>query len=116
AAWMEEVTGEPNPVAEQGSLRERAGWIDRDDAHRLILGPDVTDKGADQARLSDPRWPGDPDRVGVSRFRIQLADELIRERVGVLHERDRTGQGSPVAPANAVDQRLDGPLAAACPE
>ena len=36
---VEEVVGEPDPVAEQRALRERARRVDRDDADGSTLGP-----------------------------------------------------------------------------
>src|SRR5918994_779397 len=47
---IEEVVGEPNPVAEQRALGERAGGIDGDDADRLAQCADVSDERADQGR------------------------------------------------------------------
>ena len=110
-ARVEEVVGEPDPVAEQRALRERARRVDRDDADRLLVAADVADERADQARLADPGRPGDADRVRAPRLRVELADELVGERVGVLDERDRARERPPVAAAHALDQRLARPLA-----
>ena len=52
---VEKVLGEPDPVAEQRAVRERAGGIDRDDADRAVLAADVADQRADQRRLADAR-------------------------------------------------------------
>ena len=105
---VEEVVGEPDAVAEEGPLRERARGIDRDHADRAFLFAHMPDEGADQARLADSRRARDPDRVGAARRRIEVADDLVGERIGILDQRDRPRERPPVAGANAVGQRLAG--------
>ena len=34
---IEEVVAEPDPVAQHGAVRERAGWVDRDHADGLLV-------------------------------------------------------------------------------
>ena len=63
-AGVEEMVGEPDPVAEQRALRERARRVDRDHADRAALLADVPDQRRDETRLADAGRPGDADRVG----------------------------------------------------
>ena len=58
---------------------------------------DVADERADQARLADAGRAGDADRVGAAGVRVELADELVGERVAVLDEGDRARERAPVA-------------------
>ena len=76
------------------------------DADGLSARADVADERGDQARLADARRPGDADDVRGARLRVDLADELVRERVAVLDERDRPGERAPVALAHAGGERL----------
>ena len=59
------------------------------DADRQLVAADVADERADQARLADPGRAGDAERVRLSRVRVELADEVVGQRVGVLDQRDR---------------------------
>ena len=111
-ARVEEVVGEPDPVAEQRALRERARRVDRDDADRLPERAHVGDERRDQARLADAGRAGDADRVRAAGLRVQLAHERVRGRIAVLDERDRPRERARVARANALDQTLAGPRAA----
>ena len=53
-AGIEEVVGEPDPVAEQRAVRERARRVDRDDADACApRAAHVADERRDQARLAD---------------------------------------------------------------
>ena len=110
---VEEVFGEPDAVAEQGPLRERAGRVDGDDADRQALRADVGQQSGDQARLADAGRAGDADRIGAPGTRIQLTDELGGERVGVLDERDRPRHSPRIAAAHAFDEALPRPVPAA---
>ena len=58
---VEEVVGEPDPVAEQGPLREGARGIDRDDSDREAERAHVPHERTDQRRLADAGRPGDAD-------------------------------------------------------
>ena len=64
-ARVEEVVGEPDAVAEQRALRERARRVDRDDADRDVLRAHVAQERRDEARLADAGRPGEADRVGA---------------------------------------------------
>ena len=64
-ARVEEVVGEPDAVAEQRAVRERARRVDRDDADRRVALADVADERRDEARLADAGRPGEADRVGA---------------------------------------------------
>ena len=55
---IEEVVGEPDPVAEQRARGERAGRVDRDDADRLASSPRARRTSA--ARSVDFPTPGGP--------------------------------------------------------
>src|SRR5919201_3926081 len=109
---VEEVVGEADPVAEQRPLRERAGRVDRDHADGLPLLADVADDGADQTRLADAGRTGDADRVRAAGLRVELAHDLVGERIGVLHERDRPRKGAPVAGTDTGGERLPRELTA----
>ena len=102
---VEEVVGEPDPVAEQRALRERARRVDRDDADLAPVGAHEADERRDEARLADAGRPGDPDGVRTARLRVDVADDLVGERVAVLDERDRARERAPVAGAERVDER-----------
>jgi hypothetical protein len=109
---IQEVIGEADAVAEQGALGEGAGRIDGDHADASAGRADVADERADQARLADTGRAGNPDCVGAARVPIELAHELVGERVRVLDERDRPCERAPVGGADALRQRLECPLAA----
>src|SRR5207253_6535527 len=65
-----------------------------------------------QARLADSGRPGDSDRVRIARLRVQVADEVVGQRIRALDERDRPGERPAIAGADAGGQRLPRPLAA----
>ena len=67
----------------------------------------------DQARLADARRAGDADRVRAARVRVELAHELVGQRVAVLDERDRARERAPVAGADARRRALARPVLAA---
>ena len=59
---------EPDPVAEQRALRERARRVDRDRRRRCLpRGAHVADERRDEARLADAGRPGEADRVRACR-------------------------------------------------
>ena len=96
-ARVEEVLGQPDPVAQQRAAAERRARVDRqhgDLALALALEPD---QGADQRRLAGAGRPGEADHRRVAGVRIDLADELPALGVVVLHERDRARQRALVA-------------------
>ena len=66
----------------------------------------------DQRRLADAGRAGDADHERLARLRIELAHELVGERVAVLDERDRAGERPAVARADAVGELLEAPRAA----
>ena len=112
-AGVEEMIGEPDPVAEQRPLREGARRIDRDDADRLAEPAHVLDERGDQARLPHAGRSGEPDGVRAARRRVELAHELVRHRVAILDERDRARERRGVALADAGDEALARPAAPA---
>src|SRR2546427_1417985 len=107
---IEEVIGEPDPVAEQRPLRERARRVDRDHADGAILFADLPDQRGDEARLADAGWARDPDRVRAPRLGIDVMDEVVGERITVLDQGDRPGECATVARANAFRERLPRPV------
>ena len=111
-AGVEEVVGEPDAVAEQRALRERARRVDGDDADRRCPRADEPYERGDEARLADAGRAGDADRVRVAGPRIELAHDAVRERVAVLDERDRARERAPVARADAGRKCLARPVAA----
>src|SRR4051812_44304711 len=112
-AWVEEVIAQPDAVAEESAVRERARRIDRHDADRNVAFPHEPQERRDEARLADTRRPGEADRVHLPGLGIDVGDELVRERIGVLDERDRAGERTAVAAANAGGESLSCPVAAA---
>ena len=63
--------------------------------------------------LPTPGGPVTPTAYARARVRVELADELVGERVAVLDERDRARERAPVAGADACDERLARPVRAA---
>src|SRR5205085_4644666 len=110
-ALVEEMVGEPDPVAEERALAERARGVDRDHADGAAVAAQVPDERADQARLPDARRPRDADDVRAAGLRIELADEVGGERLAVLDERDRPRERAPVARPDALRELAERPLA-----
>ena len=106
---IEEVVREPDPIAEQRAVRERARRIDGDHADRALLGADVADERADQRRLADARRAGDPDHEGRAGLGVELADEGVGDRVAVLDERDGASKRTAIAAAYAGRELLERP-------
>ena len=79
-ARVEEVIGEPDAVAEERAVRERARRIDRDDADRPLALAECATSAAIRLDLPDPGRAGDADDAGPAGLRIELPDERIRER------------------------------------
>src|SRR5439155_10788362 len=104
------MVGEPDAVTEKCALRERAGRVDGDHACGRAEGTNVREQRGDQARLADARRPRDADRVGLPGGRIEVAHELVRQRIGVLDQRDRSRERAAIAGAHAVHERLARPL------
>jgi len=104
------VVGEPDPVAEQRAVRERARRVDRDHADGPVVRAHVPDECRDQARLADAGRAGDADGVRAAGLRVELGNELVRDGVGVLDQRDRARERAPVAGAHALGERLARPL------
>src|SRR5439155_24977189 len=86
---VEKVVREPDPVAEQRTLRERARGVDGDDTDREPETADVRQQRRDQAGLADSGRPGDADCVRMTGVRVEVTDDLVREWVRVLDERYR---------------------------
>jgi len=80
------MVGEPDPVAEQGALREWTRRVDRDHADCAPLFADVSDERRDETRLADSGWAGDADCIRAAGLGIDVADEVVGERVTVLDE------------------------------
>src|SRR2546423_14459176 len=68
------------------------------------------EQGADQRRLADTGRSGDADDVCAAGLRIELADDLVGERIGVLDKRDRPRKSAPVALADGRRERLARPV------
>ena len=76
-AGVEEVLGEPDPVAEERAAGERARRVDRD--HARPSSPrraHVGDERRDQARLADAGSSGEADDAGAAGAAVEQADEL----------------------------------------
>jgi hypothetical protein len=107
-ARIEEVIGEPDPVAEHRSLRERARGIDRQDPDVAIRLPELRREGPDQGALADPGRPGHADDPRPARVGEELGDQRVPLRVAILDQADRPRQGSLVARDDALGERLRG--------
>ena len=103
------MIGEPDPVTEERALRERARRIHRDDADAVLLSTYEPDERADQRRFPHARRAGDADPVGTAGVGVDLADEVVCERIAVLDEGDRPRERALVAGAHAGGQRFPRP-------
>jgi hypothetical protein len=108
---IEEVVGEPDPVAEERAFRERARGVDGDDADARPARADVPDERADQRRFPDAGRAGDADRVALAGLPVELSNELVRERIRVLDQRDCTRECAAVAVADAGEEAVERPRA-----
>src|SRR6185295_11697036 len=108
---VQEVVGQPDAVTEERALGEGARGVHGDDADRRVLGAHVANERTDEARLPDSGRPGDADPVRITGARIELADELVRERIRALDQRDGTGESAALAGADALDERFESPAA-----
>src|SRR6266545_933889 len=88
----------------------RARPIDGDHANCLLLLTNVPDESRDEARLADSRGTRDADGIGPAGLRIELAHDFVCERIPVLDQRDRARKRAPVTLADALHERLAGPL------
>src|SRR5581483_8511128 len=111
---VEEVVGEPDPVAEQRALGERARRVDRDDADRRAFVAREADERRGEGRLADAGRSGQPDGVGVPRVRVDIGHDVVGERIAVLDDRDRARERASVAGAKRVDEALARPATAGC--
>ena len=110
-ARVEEVVGEPDAIAEQRALRERARRVDGDHADRLLRARGRGGRAPlIRLDLPTPGRAGDADRVRAAGLRVDVADELVGERVAVLDERDRARERARVARADAGGERLARPV------
>jgi acetyltransferase-like isoleucine patch superfamily enzyme len=96
-AGVEEVVGKPDPVAENGPLRERARGIDREDADVAVAAAKLGGQRRNQGALSDPRRAGEPDDPRLAGSREQLGHQRVALRLAVLDQADRPRQG-PLVP------------------
>ena len=103
-AIVVERRGHANAVAENGAARNRARWIDRDDADGAALLSELRDDGVDERRLARPRRTRETDDESVTEMRLQRPQKR-RGRGGQPFEfRDHAGDGAPLALAHAVDR------------
>ena len=109
---VEEVVGEADAVAEQRAARERARRVDGDDADAPAEAARMADERADERRLADARRPGDADRRGATRARVDPPHDLGAIGLPVLHEGDRAGERAPVSGEDAGDELVLRPAAA----
>ena len=105
-AGVEEVLGQPDPVAEQRAAAERRARVDRQHGDLAVLRALVPDQRADQRRLAGAGRPGEADHGGVAGARVDLADELPALGVVVLDERDRARQCALVAGEQALGETV----------
>ena len=89
-AGIEEVVGEPDAVAEQRALRERARRVDRDRRRSCVRCSRMCPISVEiRLDLPTPGGPVTPTAYASAGLGIDVADEVVRERVAVLDERDR---------------------------
>ncbi len=103
-ARVEEVLGQPDPVAEQRAAAERRARVDRQHRDRALERALVGDERPDQRRLARAGRPGEPDDLRAAGLRIDLADERPALRVVVLDERDAARQRALVAREEALGE------------
>ena len=96
------MLGEPDPVAEQRTLGERRGGVDRQHGDRAFALALELGERTEQRRLADSGRAGETDHRGAAGVRIDLADQLPALGVVVLDQRDRPGE----SPLVAVEQAL----------
>src|SRR5918999_2927155 len=106
---IEEMVGETDPVAEQRALREGARGIDGNHADGRVPLAYIAKQRADEARLADTRRAGDADDVRPPRLGVELADEVVGERVRALDQRDRTRERATLPGTHAVEQPFERP-------
>ena len=99
---IEEVLGEPDPVAEQRAVGERRGRIDRQHRDLAIRGAAQLGQRADERRLAGPGRAGQPDDARVAGVREDLAYELPARGVVGLDQGDGPGQRALVAAQQAL--------------
>ena len=96
-ARVEEVLGQPDPVAQQRAAAEGRRGIDRQHRDLAVLRPLVADQRADQRGLARARRTGEADDRGVAGPRIDLLHQRPPVRLVVLDQRDATRQRALVA-------------------
>ena len=96
-ALVEEVVREPDAVAEQGALGERAGGIDGQHADLALCARACATSDADQRALADAGRAGEAHDPRLARVRIDLAHQLPARGVVVLDQRDAASQRALVA-------------------
>ena len=93
-ARIEEVVGKPiRSPSSAPRVKGLDGSTEITPTVSLLLAH-LTDQRRDQGRLPHARRARDADHEGCARLRIQLLDELVRERVAVLDQRDRARERS----------------------
>src|SRR4029078_5570713 len=73
---------------------------------------DVANERTHESLLPHAGGPGNADPVRIASARIELADELVGERIRTLDQRDGASESSALAGPDALDERLESPAAA----
>ncbi len=84
-----EVPPEANPVAEDGSARERARRIDGEEGNALSGRPEFANQLIGQCALADAGRPGQGDGPGLSSAAIDFLDQRTGRWVAVLDSADK---------------------------
>ena len=103
-AGVEEVLGEPDPVAQQRAAAERRGRVDREHRDLAVQRALVLDQRADQRRLAGAGRPGEADDRGVAGVRVDRLDERPALGVVVLDQRDPARQRALVTAQQPLGQ------------
>src|SRR5205814_9567845 len=96
-AWIEEVLGQPDAVAQQRTLGEWRRWVDREHSNIALVLAGVRHEAPDQRRLADPGRPGEADDGRVPGPRVDLANKRPALGIVVLDKRDCTRERALIA-------------------
>ena len=98
-ARVEEVVGEADAVAEDGTVSERARGIDREHPHLAVGLAELRANRPDQGALADAGRPREADDSRLTGAREELRHQPVALGVVVLDQADRARQ-RPLVPAD----------------
>ena len=107
-AGIEEMVGEPDPIAQQRALGERRRGVDGEDGDRAVTLPLELGEGPHQRRLAHAGRPGEANDGGAAGLRVDRADQLPALGVVVLDQRDGARQRAAIPLEQAFSEILVG--------